>query len=141
MDNRKEVIKNFKDIGNSQLWDEELPITLSEYESLLNSSDTADLLDLLEQSNTEIIEEITIEDLLDMPFNYAHKCINQFSLAKRIDMLDALDTRRSYLYNQASRYGAEDQRDPDMLTPKEWKIIMGKIKHLEILQGWLYGID
>ncbi len=131
----------FQEIAQTDLWDEEMPISLQEYESLLVAEDTELLFQMIDQQDEEAIKNVTLEDLMQMPFDKSKKCIEKFSLAKRIQVLSELDTRRSYLYSQASRYGAGNQRDSEPLSAKDWRLIMGRIKHLEILQAWLYGIN
>lgn len=137
---KSRVIKTFQDVSGSKLWDEELPISLEEYNALLSEQDTEKLCHLIELDDTEAIKRVTLEDLMRMPFGIAQKTIEQFSLAKRIEELESLETLRIYLYSQASKYGVGKPTDPDYFPVSEWKIVMGKIKHLEILQAWLYGI-
>lgn len=135
------VTATFQEISKTALWDEQLPISMEEYEALLLAEDTEALFQMIEQEDESAITAITLEDLMQMPFDRSKKSIERFSLAKRIQVLSELDTRRSYLYSQASRYGAGNPSDSGPLSAKDWRIIMGKIKHLEILQAWLYGIN
>jgi hypothetical protein len=141
MSQTDKITKTFKEISETPIWDENLPITFEEYEALLSTEDTESLFQLLMQEDAAALRDVTLEDLIKMPFNRAQACISKFSLTKRIKVLENLDTRRSYLYNQASRYGAGNPKDPNRLSAKDWRTIMGRIKHLEILQAWLYGIS
>lgn len=139
--NRDNVTKTFKEIGDTTLlWDDSLPISLEEYEKLLAEDDVDNLLELLELEDEQTLKRVQLDDLMRMSFDHALQVINKLSLAKRIDILSDLDMRRLYLYNQAARYGVGNPKDPDYLTVKDWKAMMGKIKHLEILQAWLYGV-
>jgi hypothetical protein len=139
--NRDNVTKTFKEIGDTTLlWDDSLPISLEEYEKLLAEDDADNLLELLELEDEQALKRIQLEDLMRMSFDNALQIINKLSLAKRIDVLADLDARRLYLYNQAARYGVGNPKDPNYLTTRDWKAMMGKIKHLEILQAWLYGV-
>lgn len=135
------VTATFQEISKTALWDEQLPISLQEYESLLIAEDTEALFQMIEQEDEEVIANITLDDLMKMPFDKSKKSIDKFSLAKRIQVLSELDARRSYLYSCASRYGIGSPHNPDFVSAKDWRIIMGRIKHLEILQAWLYGIS
>lgn len=135
------VTATFQEIGKTALWDEQLPISLQEYESLLIAEDTETLFQMIDQEDEEFIANITLDDLMKMPFDRSKKSIDKFSLAKRIQVLSELDTRRSYLYSYASRYGIGSPRDPDFVSANAWRTTMGRIKHLEILQAWLYGIN
>lgn len=135
------VTAMFQEIGQTALWEEQMPISMEEYEALLLAEDTEALFQMIEQEDESAITAITLEDLMRMPFDRSKKSIERFSLAKRIQVLSELDTRRSYLYSQASRYGAGNPSDSEPLSAKDWRTIMGRIKHLEILQAWLYGIN
>lgn len=135
------VTATFQEIGQTALWDEQMPISLQEYESLLVAEDTEALFQMIDQEDEGFIATLKLDDLMRMPFDKSKKSIEKFSLAKRIQVLSDLDTRRSYLYSQASRYGAGNQSDSEPLSAKDWRTIMGRIKHLEILQAWLYGIN
>lgn len=135
------VTATFQEIGQTALWDEQMPISFQEYESLLVAEDTESLFQMIDQQDEKAIKNVKLEDLMRMPFDKSKKSIEKFSLAKRIQVLSELDTRRSYLYSQASRYGEGKQCASEPLSAKDWRTIMGRIKHLEILQAWLYGIN
>lgn len=135
------VTETFQEIGKTALWDEQMPISLQEYESLLIAEDTEALFQMIDQDDEKAIKAIKLDDLMRMPFDRAKKGIEKFSLAKRIEVLSELDVRRSYLYSSASRYGAGNPGDSEPLSAKDWRTIMGRIKHLEIIQAWLYGIS
>lgn len=139
--NKHSIAETFQQIGNSSLWDAHLPISFEEYEKLLSAESTEKLFRLIEQQDEGALQAIQLEELLKMPFARAEKSIDQLSLAKRIELLGDLDKRRTYLYSQASRYGAESHKGLDPLSAKDWRTIMGRIKHLEIIQAWLYGIQ
>lgn len=94
-----------------------------------------ELLKLCEDS--EYVQNLSLEELLKLPYNSAKNLIDTFSMPKRIDMLNTLTIRRDHYYNEVSRFGAEE----DGITNNEFKQIMSKIKHLEIVQNWLYGIQ
>lgn len=88
---------------------------------------------------SEQIAKLKLDDILKKPFNLAHQYINQFSMAKRISMLDELNVYRKHLYEQINRYGGDVPKD-EQISAAEFRMLMGKIKHLEIIQNWLYGI-
>lgn len=87
------------------------------------------------------VADLTLEDLLKQPFDVAHKYINQFTMVKRINMLNKLTDYRNHLYNETGKFGAEGLPKEEQLSAKNFRSLLGKIKHLEILQNWLYGID
>ena len=88
---------------------------------------------------SEYIEDMTFDELLKLPFNEAQKAISFFSMEKRIKMLDELTTRRTYYYNQTVRFGEGIPKD-EQLSPEAFRSLLSKIKHIEIVQNWLYGI-
>lgn len=119
-----------------------IPFDLSEYAATLSSEDTDILFQLIQKDDQGTLQDIRTEDVLRMPFERAKQCIQKFALSTRIRVLKDLDARRTYLYDQASEYGEKRATDdPNYVSPDDWRLIMGKIKHLEILQAWLYGIE
>jgi hypothetical protein len=84
-------------------------------------------------------QNITFDQLTKFTFNRAKEIISHMSLSKRINILKELDKHLLYLYQSTKQYN--DQMFGKSLPPKTFLSIMGKIKHLEILQLWLYGID
>lgn len=84
-------------------------------------------------------ETITFEQLTKLTFDKAHTLINKMSLKKRITILKELDHKLLYLYESTKAY--TDRMSGKSMSPKVFISIMGKIKHLEILQAWLYGIE
>jgi hypothetical protein len=85
-------------------------------------------------------ERITLADLIKISFDKAKKVTTKMTLTKRIKLLNELDAHLVYLYHETKGY--DDQGfGKSKYGPKEFMKIMGKIKHLEILQTWLYGID
>lgn len=84
-------------------------------------------------------DNIVFEDLIKLTFNKAHDIINKMSLRKRIKMLDSLDKHLLHCYDMTKEYN--DQGFGKSMSPNIFYSIMGKIKHLEILQNWLYGIE
>ena len=87
----------------------------------------------------ERCENMTFDEFLKLPFTEAQRAITSFSMEKRIKMLDELTTRRTYYYNQAAKFGEGIPKD-EQLSPEAFRSLLGKIKHIEIVQNWLYGI-
>ena len=85
------------------------------------------------------IEKMTLDDLLKLPFTEAQKAVEVFSMEKRIKMLDVLTERRLYYYEQTARFGEGVPKD-EQLSPEMFRSLISKIKHIEIVQNWLYGI-
>lgn len=134
------ITNTFKEISKTPVWDKDIPITMEEYEALLNVENTEALIQLLTQEDKQAMRDVTLTDMMKMPFGQVQIVIGKFSLAKRIKILEELDDFKTYLYNQAARYGGNEPA-AEGLSVKDWRTIMGKLKHLEILQAWLYGIN
>lgn len=139
-----EIQSIWKQVVNSGLMDQkffESNISEEEFNELLEIDD-AELIHLQcvgEDNMSAYVEKMTFDDLLKLPFNEAQRAINSFSMEKRIKILDELTTRRSYYYNQTSKYGEGISKD-EQLSPEAFRSLIGKIKHIEIVQNWLYGI-
>ncbi len=139
-----EIQSIWKQVVNSGLMDQkffESNISEEEFNELLEMDDM-ELIHLQcvgEDNMSAYVEKMTFDDLLKLPFNEAQRAINSFSMEKRIKILDELTTRRSYYYNQTSKYGEGISKD-EQLSPEAFRSLIGKIKHIEIVQNWLYGI-
>jgi hypothetical protein len=93
-----------------------------------------------EATVNEYAEKINLEELIKVTFNKSKKIIESMTLKRRIKMLSELDEHLLYLYQETKGYN-DALFGKARYGPKEFQKIMGKIKHLEILQNWLYGID
>ncbi|MFI3171142.1 MAG: hypothetical protein R3Y58_02040 [Eubacteriales bacterium] len=82
----------------------------------------------------------TLDDLLHCNFAEAERTIKAMPLSKRIAILEDLNKHRAYLYNSISSYGEKVPLD-EQVSAKTFRSVLGKIKHVEILQNWLYGIE
>lgn len=87
----------------------------------------------------KLVETINYEQLTKLTFDKAKSLIQKFSVAKRIKVLQDLDKHRVYLYDCTKAYN--DQMFGKSMPVKDFMKIMGKIKHIEILQNWLFGIE
>lgn len=94
--------------------------------------------EVLWKKNNHMEDNITFEALSKLTFNKAHDLIVKMSLKKRMNMLKELDHHLVHCYEVTKKYN--DQGFGKSLSPEIFYNIMGKIKHLEILQTWLYGI-
>lgn len=113
-----------------------------EYAEYLTQQGTEEIKQLSEVTEmSKYVNDLTLDNLLKLPFDVSHKYIKLFTLEKRIEILDKLTTYRAHLYEQTNRYGAEGLRKDEQLGPKDFRMLLGKIKHLEILQAWLFGIE
>ena len=139
-----EIHSIWKQCISSGLMDEkffESNISEEEFNELLEMDD-AELIHLqaIEGGNmSAYIENMTFDELLKLPFTEAQRAIASFSMEKRIKMLDELTTRRTYYYNQTARFGEDVPKD-EQLSPEAFRSLLAKIKHVEIVQNWLYGI-
>lgn len=141
-----EVTKMFEELKTKGLSQEEFPEELSwdDYVSELHSAapDDQKLKKLLSIKRVATnVEQTTLEKIMTSNFEIAKDTIDQMTLVKRISMLDELNAYRDYLYESISKYGKKGLSKDEQLTASEFRILMGRIKHLEILQNWLYGVD
>lgn len=86
------------------------------------------------------IDQVTLDKIMSSNFLVAKDIIDQMTIAKRITMLEEVHTYRDYLYNSLGRYGGEGLSKDEQLSPADFRMILGRVKHLEILLNWLYGI-
>ena len=104
-------------------------------------AEAKDNLDALNEVElNQFIEEIAFAELIKISFNKVKGLIEKMTLKKRIKMLSELDDRLVFLYQETKGYN-DALFGKAKYGPKEFQKIMGKIKHLEIIQTWLYGID
>lgn len=84
------------------------------------------------------IEELELEDLIKLSFESAKFAIERVSFKRRLKLLEDVDKFLLSLYKSTEAYG--EQSFGQAMQPKIFEQIMGRIKHLEILQTWLFGI-
>lgn len=140
--NNSELIKDLQSKGLSQetfyeamSWDE-----FVKEQARLVEDDRALKALLILKKEEESVAEVSLEQVLTSSFQTAKDTIDKMTLAKRIEMLDDLDKYRDYLYEQVNRYGAQGLSKDEQLKASEFRVIMGRIKHMEIIQNWLFGI-
>lgn len=140
--NNSELIKDLQSKGLSQetfyeamSWDE-----FVKEQARLVEDDKALKALLILKKEEENVAEVSLEQVLTSSFQTAKDTIDKMTLAKRIEMLDDLDKYRDYLYEQVNRYGAQGLSKDEQLKASEFRVIMGRIKHMEIIQNWLFGI-
>lgn len=140
--NNSELIKDLQSKGLSQetfyeamSWDE----FVKEQARLVEDDKVLKALLILKKEE-ESVAEVSLEQVLTSSFQAAKDTIDKMTLAKRIEMLDDLDKYRDYLYEQVNRYGAQGLSKDEQLKASEFRVIMGRIKHMEIIQNWLFGI-
>lgn len=140
--NNSELIKDLQSKGLNQetfyeamSWDE-----FVKEQARLVEDDKALKALLILKKEEESVAEVSLEQVLTSSFQTAKDTIDKMTLAKRIEMLDDLDKYRDYLYEQVNRYGAQGLSKDEQLKASEFRVIMGRIKHMEIIQNWLFGI-
>ena len=139
-----EIQNIWKQVVSLGLMDEkffENNVSEEEFNTLLEMDD-AELIHLQDIGDKDMsiyIEEMTLDDLLKLPFTEAQKAVESFSMEKRIKILDELSQRRLHYYDQAARFG-EGVPKEEQLSPEMFRSLISKIKHIEIVQNWLYGI-
>ena len=92
------------------------------------------------KDHEDMVNGVTLDKIMSSNFPVAKDLIDQMTIAKRIKMLDEVYTYREFLYENIGRYGMEGLPKEEQLTANEFRVLMGRIKHLEILQNWLFGI-
>ena len=92
------------------------------------------------KDHEDMVNDVTLDKIMSSNFPVAKDLIDQMTIAKRIKMLDEVYTYREFLYENIGRYGMEGLSKEEQLTANEFRVLMGRIKHLEILQNWLFGI-
>ena len=113
-------------------------------------SDDPDLLEWMQSDQQELTnfwtitedneKTVTAETLIKMPFNQALDTTKVLSMKNRLDILEEVSKLRNHYYNFLGVYGAEGISKEEQISPEDFRSILGKIKHLEIVQNWLYGI-
>ena len=90
--------------------------------------------------NVHLEDNITFDQLCKLTFNKAHETIQKVPLKKRITLLEDVDKHLVHCYEIVHK-DYNDQGFGKSMSPEIYYRIMGKIKHLEILQNWLFGIE
>lgn len=136
---KPELVSLWNSIYEMGLWDENTNIDFETFNALVEHDD-ATLTTLLHQcEDTEYIRNLSFDELLKLPFDGAKRAIDSFSMEKRIKILNELDDRKNFYYNQTSRYCGVSKEE--LISASEFRSLLGKIKHIEILQNWLYGLS
>ena len=113
-------------------------------------SEDPDLIEWMQSDQKELInfwtitedneKTITADTLVKMPFNQALDTVKVLSMKNRLDVLSEISKLRLHYYDFLGIYGAEGVPKEEQISPEDFRSILGKIKHLEIIQNWLYGI-
>ena len=136
MNNKFEIQSTMEQLDKLGLLKEDLDV--KEFEDAL-ARDTAELTQLLELvDDNDYVKNMKFDELVKLPFEEAQKTIERMEMAKRIAMLDELTTLRKFYYEETKRYCGVSK--DELISASEFRSLLGKIKHLEILQNWLYGI-
>lgn len=112
---------------------------MEEYQKRIGTDDK--LKELMRIKETEdMVDSINLETILTTNFMAAKEVIDQMTIAKRIAMLEDLSKYRIQLYDSFSRYGEKGVPRDEQLSAEDFRMLLGRVKHLEIIQNWLYGI-
>lgn len=123
------------DFHENMSWDE----YMQEYEKRIGEDDK--LKELMRIKKTEeMVDSVTLETIMTSNFMSAKEIIDQMTIAKRIAILNDLSEYRIQLYDSFSRYGEKGVPRDEQLSAEDFRMLLGRVKHLEILQNWLYGI-
>jgi hypothetical protein len=138
----KRIIDNMKEMTSNPIVSPSiLDPDMIQYEADRLQNSEHELLGILNLSSTFdiIVETITFDQLTKLTFDHAHNVINKMSIKKRIQILVQFQKHLDCLYDATKGY--TDQMFGKSMPAKTFRSILGKIKHLEILQAWLYGIE
>lgn len=135
---KPELLSVWESIYNMGLWDEKTNIDFETFNALIEHDNAALTILLHQCEDTEYIRNLSFDELLKLPFDGAKKAIDSFSMEKRIKMLNELDSRKQFYYNQTAKYCGVSK--DELISATEFRSLLGKIKHIEILQNWLYGL-
>ena len=112
---------------------------MEEYQKRIGTDDK--LKELMRIKETEdMVDSVNLETILTTNFVTAKEIIDQMTIAKRIAMLEDLSKYRIQLYDSFSRYGEKGVPRDEQLSAEDFRMLLGRVKHLEIIQNWLYGI-
>lgn len=112
---------------------------MEEYQKRIGTDDK--LKELMRIKETEdMVDSVNLETILTTNFVAAKEIIDQMTIAKRIAMLEDLSKYRIQLYDSFSRYGEKGVPRDEQLSAEDFRMLLGRVKHLEIIQNWLYGI-
>jgi hypothetical protein len=135
-----QLYQEIQDMQQLGLISQEVQLQMKEYEGRSLEETEKEVLALFaDQRVEEYAQYITFDDLSKLTFDKAKKVIQHISLAQRIDYLGKLDKKLLYLYESTKGYNG--QGFGKSMPVKDFMHVMGCIKHLEIIQTWLYGID
>jgi hypothetical protein len=127
-------------VSDTLLQSDELVDQFKDYEDDVLKASEKELEMILDLNKIEEwAESITFDQLTKLTFDKAHRAIGKISMKNRIKLLNELDRRLVYLYECTKGYN--DIMFGKSMPPKDFFSIMGKIKHLEIIQNWLFGIE
>lgn len=117
-------------------WDEYVKMTAE-----LSGDDQA-LKQLLHmKAEEDLVNGVTLQTIMSANFTNAKQVIDKMTIMKRIQILEELDAYKTYLYETADTWGQPGIPLKEQMSAKMFRAILGRIKHLEILQGWLFGIN
>jgi len=87
------------------------------------------------------LDSYTAKSLYEMKFPVAAKVIAQMDTMQKAFISCQAQEHIDCLYEQANRFGNEDYEASEQPTMSQFRGIMGKIKHWEIIIYWLLEID
>lgn len=88
----------------------------------------------------EWADSLDFDDLTHLTFVRALEVIKQLTLKRRIELLADMQTHLDHCYAQTKRYDVGITKE-EQISSKVFMELMGRIKHLEILRSWLFGIE
>ena len=124
-----------EDFHEDMSWD----TYMEEYQKLIGQDDKLKELMMIKKTE-DMVDSITLETIMNSNFMAAKEVIDQMTIAKRIAILEDLSKYRLQLYDSFSRYGEKGVPRDEQLSSEDFRMLLGRIKHMEILQNWLYGI-
>lgn len=143
--NRPSMKEIFKSLEGTELQQDKFHEDMTWDEYVRTTAELAEddkaLRELLRMKQEEdMINDVTLQNIMSANFTNAKQTIDKMTIMKRIAILEELDEYKSYLYESAGSWGQPGIPKEEQLSANAFKAILGRIKHLEILQGWLFGI-
>jgi hypothetical protein len=137
----EDIIKEtFLQVEAMGIWNEDCKITMDDFAAYI-AEQSACLTVMIGTGKDDVkLENLKLDDLLHVPFKDAKEVIMRLPLYKRIAILAELDTHKDYLYHSTTKYATGIPKE-EQISAKTFRHLMTIISHLEILQGWLYGIE
>lgn len=132
------VNKVLKEISGSALWDEKSGMDF-DYITALEENNAEVCKNILNTSSSTG-DSITLQELLTIPFNTAKEKIMLLSFKRRLELLEECNKLNEHYSVYMSAFGKEGVPKDEQVSESQFRSVLGKVKHMDIIVNWLYGI-